>query len=109
MCAHVAHFLLLTIPSFKQVPTVLIPARVLPGIEHLGISTFIAKISESNAASLALFVGRLGFAECKRIAAFGEVHLVCGPAQGLRQRVMARTDPGRYREVGFSWGAASAR
>lgn len=47
----------------------------------LGVEYFVAKISESNAASLALFGGPrgLGFVEAARIPAFGEVHLVRGP------------------------------
>lgn len=74
-------------------------------MERLGVSTFIAKISDCNAASLALFKTRLGFVECKRVPAFGEVHLVCGPAQDLRGRILARTAATQYREEAHAWGA----
>lgn len=60
----------------------------------------VAKISESNAPSLALFADRLGFVECKRLACFQEVHLVCGPAQDLRGRIYAITGKSAYAERG---------
>lgn len=56
---------------------------------HLGITCFVAKISTSNDASIRLFTDKLGFVEAKRFDAFGEVHLVAGPAQGLRERLAA--------------------
>jgi RimJ/RimL family protein N-acetyltransferase len=71
-------------------------------MEHLRISTFVAKITDSNAASIALFA-KLGFIEAKRIAAFEEVHMVCGPAQGLRERVHAITGKSSYREHKYTW------
>lgn len=46
------------------------------GQRVLGIDIFVAKISEDNAASIALFTKRLGFVEATRVPAFGEVHLV---------------------------------
>jgi RimJ/RimL family protein N-acetyltransferase len=46
------------------------------GATALGLRRFVAKISEDNAASLALFTQRLGFREARRVAAFQEVHLV---------------------------------
>lgn len=46
-------------------------------VRVLGIGLFVAKISEDNAASLALF-SRLGFVEAARVPAFREVHLVRG-------------------------------
>lgn len=45
------------------------------GAERLGLRRFVAKISEGNAPSRALFA-QLGFREAKRVAAFEEVHLV---------------------------------
>jgi RimJ/RimL family protein N-acetyltransferase len=48
------------------------------GRRVLGVSTFVAKVSTSNAPSLALFTQRLGFAEAARVPAFDEVHLVHG-------------------------------
>lgn len=45
------------------------------GRRHLGITAFVAKISEANAPSIELFTKKLGFAEVKRVAAFEEVHL----------------------------------
>ena len=45
------------------------------GATALGLRRFVAKISEDNAASLALFTRRLGFREARRVAAFQEVHL----------------------------------
>ena len=45
----------------------------------LGVSLFVAKISESNTASLALFSGALGFVESLHVPAFREVHLMRGP------------------------------
>lgn len=39
----------------------------------------MAKIIESNAASIALFSRKLGFTQAKRVAAFEEVHLVSRP------------------------------
>jgi RimJ/RimL family protein N-acetyltransferase len=45
------------------------------GAERLGVRGFVAKISEDNAASRALFAG-LGFVEAKRVPAFAEVHCV---------------------------------
>ena len=68
-------------------------------MERCGVGVFVAKIGESNAASLALFSGRLGFTEGKRLPCFGEVHLVCGPAQDLRERVYALTAAAGYAEV----------
>lgn len=83
----------------------------------LGITTFVAKISEDNEASINLFTNKLGFVEAKRIKAFGEVHLVCGPKQGLKERVLALTtakttttmgaeagEEGAYRQVEYRWG-----
>lgn len=46
------------------------------GATALGLRRFVAKISEDNAASLALFTQKLGFREARRVAAFQEVHLV---------------------------------
>ena len=45
------------------------------GAEGLGLRRFVAKISEGNAPSRALFA-RLGFSVARRVAAFEEVHLV---------------------------------
>jgi ribosomal protein S18 acetylase RimI-like enzyme len=74
------------------------------GMEKLGITTFIAKISEDNAASINLFTSKLGFVEAKRIKAFEEVHLVCGPKQRLKERVMEMTEKSGYKEVEYLWG-----
>ena len=46
------------------------------GATALGLRRFVAKVSEDNAASLALFTRKLGFREARRVAAFQEVHLV---------------------------------
>lgn len=46
------------------------------GRRHLHAGIFVAKISEGNVESLALFTKKLGFVEVKRVAAFEEVHLV---------------------------------
>ena len=46
------------------------------GASALGLRRFVAKISEDNAPSLALFSQKLGFREARRVAAFKEVHLV---------------------------------
>lgn len=44
--------------------------------EHLpAIDEFVAKILNSNTASVALFEKKLGFEEFRRVKAFGEVHL----------------------------------
>lgn len=48
------------------------------GRRNLDISCYVAKITASNAPSIALFSHKLGFTEAKRVAAFDEVHLV-GP------------------------------
>lgn len=68
-------------------------------MEKLGISTYVAKITDTNDASIALFTHKLGFVEAKRLKAFGEVHLVAGPAQSLRERIFAATEASGYREV----------
>lgn len=68
-------------------------------MEHCAVEAFVAKISEDNAASLSLFTDRLGFAEAKRLPCFAEIHLVCGPAQGLRERVYSLTTADAYAEV----------
>ncbi len=52
------------------------------GATALGLRRFVAKISEDNAASLALFTQRLGFREARRVAAFQEVHLVLEVGEG---------------------------
>lgn len=66
-------------------------------MEHLGLSSFVAKISSANAASLALF-SRLGFVLAKEVPLAEETHLVCGPAQGLRARVRAACGAAGYAE-----------
>jgi len=49
----------------------------------LGVTRFVAKILESNEASLALFRGpSLGFVEYRRVACFGELHLAL-PSAGV--------------------------
>lgn len=40
-----------------------------------GVDTFVAKISSDNAASLALFTGKLGYTVHKVVPAFGETHV----------------------------------
>src|SRR5689334_9573174 len=57
------------------------------GMERLGITCYVAKISEDNAPSLALFCDKLGFVVAKRLAPFKEIHVVAGPTQGLTQRL----------------------
>ena len=52
------------------------------GATALGLRRFVAKISEDNAPSLALFVHKLGFREVRRVAAFGEVHLALELGEG---------------------------
>jgi len=69
------------------------------GMEHLGVRTAVAKISASNAPSLALFQQRLGFVESRRLPCFEEVHLAAGAAQGLRERVDALTARSGYAEA----------
>ena len=60
------------------------------GRQRLGARVFVAKISDTNAPSLALFA-RLGFREARRVAAFGEVHLMRvvgdGEAAGVECRI----------------------
>ncbi|RYG47882.1 hypothetical protein EON67_08135 [archaeon] len=62
------------------------------------MDVFVAKISNSNSASVNLFAHKLGFVEAKRIAAFEEVHLALGPAQGLERMLLARTTALAYEE-----------
>ena len=65
----------------------------------------MAKISDDNAASLALFEGKLGFVTAKKLAPFHETHLVAGPAQGLPARLAAAA----YTEdTRWMWGADDA-
>ncbi|WIA12789.1 hypothetical protein OEZ85_006420 [Tetradesmus obliquus] len=45
------------------------------GVKFLGVTKFRVKIGENNAASLALFSAKLGFAEVSRSAVFKEVTL----------------------------------
>ncbi len=45
------------------------------GIDHLGVTSFVAKISDDNAPSLALFQSKLGFAIAHVEPAFQETHL----------------------------------
>lgn len=52
------------------------------GATRLGVSKFVAKIGESNAASLALFQRKLGFVEVGRSAVFKEVTLALPVASG---------------------------
>jgi RimJ/RimL family protein N-acetyltransferase len=52
------------------------------GATALGLRRFVAKVSEDNTASLALFTQRLGFREARRVAAFQEVHLVLEVGEG---------------------------
>ena len=52
------------------------------GATALGLRRFVAKVSQDNAASLALFTQRLGFREARRVAAFQEVHLVLEVGEG---------------------------
>jgi hypothetical protein len=52
--------------------------------ENLGIQAFVAKISDSNAASIALFTEKLRFVEVKKLAPFHEIHFVSsGPTLEL--------------------------
>ena len=46
------------------------------GAASLNLLRFVAKISEDNAPSLALFTEKLGFRVARRVPAFQEVHLV---------------------------------
>jgi hypothetical protein len=58
------------------------------GATALRLRRFVAKVSEDNAPSLALFTAKLGFTVAKRVAAFKEVHLVLEvgePAEGAAQ------------------------
>jgi RimJ/RimL family protein N-acetyltransferase len=58
------------------------------GATALRLRRFVAKVSEDNAPSLALFTVKLGFTVAKRVAAFKEVHLVLEvgePAEGAAQ------------------------
>ena len=68
------------------------------GMERRGVAAAVAKISAGNAPSLALFA-KLGFVVAKRVPAFDVVHLVAGPAQGLRERVYDATARAGYAEV----------
>jgi len=74
-------------------------------MERRGVRAAVAKISDDNAPSLALFA-KLGFVEARRLPAFGEVHLVAGPAQGLRERVYAMTAADGYAEAADTEGRA---
>ena len=67
-------------------------------MERRGVRVAVAKVGEANAPSLALFA-KLGFVEARRLPFFGEVHLVAGPAQGLRERVYAMTAAAGYAEA----------
>jgi hypothetical protein len=58
-----------------SLPRPLPRTRARVGRRHLGITAFVAKISEANAPSIELFTQKLGFVEVKRVAAFEEVHL----------------------------------
>jgi len=42
---------------------------------RLGARSFVAKVADDNAPSLALFTTRLGYVEARRVPAFAEVHL----------------------------------
>lgn len=67
------------------------------------VARFVAKILESNDASLALF-GGLGFVEERRIAAFGEVHLGLGVDEFEKSGVHLGVDEfaeESYRESGL--------
>ena len=44
------------------------------GIVHLGVTSYVAKISTNNAPSMSLFENKLGYVETARIEDFEEVH-----------------------------------
>ena len=58
----------------------------------------IGRLERQQLALRALFA-KLGFVVAKRVPAFDEVHLVAGPAQGLRERVYDVTARAGYAEV----------
>ncbi|KAI8849235.1 n-acetyltransferase 9 [Chytridium lagenaria] len=60
------------------------------GIETLGVTTFTAKISLSNEASLALFRNALGFEDVSVSEVFGEVTLRLKVTEELRRGLVER-------------------
>lgn len=52
-----------------------VTAAMVFAAARLGARSFVAKVADDNAPSLALFTARLGFAEARRVPAFCEVHL----------------------------------
>jgi hypothetical protein len=57
------------------------------GVKFLGVTKFRVKIGENNAASLALFGGKLEFAEVSRSAVFKEVTLELAVEGQVAQRL----------------------
>lgn len=47
----------------------------LAGLDHCGVASFVAKISDDNAASLAMFTSKLRFVEWAKEPDFEETHL----------------------------------
>lgn len=62
------------------------------GVGVLGITKFRAKIGEANAASLALFVQKLGYQEISRSSVFEEVTLELPVSGEVQQRLQAAAD-----------------
>mmetsp|Transcript_34213 Transcript_34213/g.75893 ORF Transcript_34213/g.75893 Transcript_34213/m.75893 type:complete len:206 (-) Transcript_34213:1962-2579(-) len=65
--------------------------------DKLGVQRFLAKILESNSASITLF-DKLGFQEYKRIAIFKEVHMELIVDGEVAQQLAARAKELRYGE-----------
>ncbi|KAA0162337.1 hypothetical protein FNF31_00666 [Cafeteria roenbergensis] len=81
------------------------------GAERLGVRRFVAKISQSNTASLRLFTERLGFEVYREVEAFEETHLrlqVTDVARPLSRAVEAAAEGGAGPGAGPSGGAAEA-
>lgn len=72
---------------------------MLYAIRVLGATGFVAKILDSNNASMLLFEHQLGFKEVKRVAAFHEVHL----------RLSVRTKEDEEQWLEQQWGAKGER
>ncbi len=67
-------------------------------MEHLGLTTFVAKITQSNKSSISLFTEKLGFVLVKSIADFEEDHFVAGPGQRIKETIERLSTASGYSE-----------
>lgn len=75
---------------------------------HLGIDIFVAKISDSNAPSLALFTDKLGFRVAKKLSFFEETHLVRKLRAGVKSSADAAADAADDADAAAAGSGAAA-